>query len=53
MYVTENNCRCYGVTFQKNGFIRVQKFKDISIHENIIYCVKPRNIFWVRAKYVI
>ena len=44
IYVTENNCKCYGVTFQKNGYVKVQKFEDISSDENTIYCVKPMKI---------
>ena len=45
IYVTENNCKCYGVTFQNNGFVKVQKFEDISKDKNTIYCVKPMEIF--------
>ena len=50
IYVTENNCRCYGVTFQNNGYVRVQKFEDISNDENTIYCVKPMKIFLDRSQ---
>ena len=28
IYVTENNTKCYGVTFQNNGWIKVQKIED-------------------------
>ena len=45
IYVTENNCKRYGVTFQKNGYVKVQNFKDISSDENTIHCVKPMRIF--------
>ena len=45
IYITENNCECYGVTFQNNGCVKVQKFEDISKDENVIYCVKPMEIF--------
>ena len=45
IYVTENNCRCYGVSFQNNGYIKVQKFKDISNDENILYKVNPIETF--------
>ena len=45
IYITENNCECYGVTFKNNGFVKVQKFEDISNDENTIYCVKPMEIF--------
>ena len=43
--LTENNTRCYGVTFQNNGRIKVQNFEDISNHEKNIYCVKPLEAF--------
>ena len=45
IYITENNCECYGVTFQNKGWIKVEKFEDISNNENTIYCVKPMKIF--------
>ena len=45
MYITENITKCYGVTFQINGCVKVQKFKDISNDENFIYCMKPMRIF--------
>ena len=45
IYLTEYNTRCYGVTFQKNAWIKVQKFEDISDDENNIYCVKPLETF--------
>ena len=45
IYVTENNCECYGVTFENNGYVKVQKFEDISKDKNTIYCVKPMEIF--------
>ena len=45
IYITENNCECYGVTFQNKGWIKVQKFKDGSLDENIIYTVNPIETF--------
>ena len=45
IYVTENKCKCYGVTFQNNDYVKVQKFEDISSDENTIYCVKPMRMF--------
>jgi len=36
IYLAEHNCRCYRVTFEYNGCIKVQKFKDISNDENNI-----------------
>ena len=43
--ITENSAKCYGVTFQKNGYVKVQNDKDISNVENTINCVKPMRIF--------
>ena len=43
--ITENNAKRYGVTFQNNGCVKVQKFEDISKDENTIYSVKPMRIF--------
>ena len=34
IYKTKNNTKCYGVSFQNNGCIKVQNFKDISNDEN-------------------
>ena len=45
IYVTENICRCYGVTFRNNGKVEVQKFEDISNDENTIYSAKPMGTF--------
>ena len=45
IYIAENNCECYGVTFQNNGCVKVQNFEDISNDENTVYCVKPMEIF--------
>ena len=45
IYITENNTKRYGVTFQNNGCVKVQKFEDISNDENTIYSVKPMRIF--------
>ena len=44
-YVTENTCKCYGVIFQNNGWIRVQKLEDISDDKNIIYKVNSMETF--------
>ena len=43
--ITENNCKCYAVTFQNNGLVKVQKFEDESLDENIIYTVNPMEKF--------
>ena len=53
IYITEKICERYGVTFQNIGYVKVQKFEDISNDENTIYSVKPMRIFEVKAKYVI
>ena len=45
IYVTENNRKCYGVIFQNNGWMRVQKLEDISDDKNTIYCVKPMETY--------
>ena len=45
IYVTENNCQCYAVTFRNNGLIKVQKLKDVSDDKNIIYEVNPIETF--------
>ena len=41
----ENNTKRYGVAFQINGCVKVQKFEDISSDDNTIYSVKPVRIF--------
>ena len=44
IYITENNTKRYGVTIQNIGFVKVQKFEDISNDENTIYSVNPMRI---------
>ena len=41
IYVTEDNCQCYGVTLQKKGWVSVQKLKDVSEEKIILYKVNP------------
>ena len=41
IYIVENNCRCLAVSFKKNGLVKVQKLKDISKDNDIIYEVFP------------
>ena len=44
--ITENNCKCYAVTFQNNGFIQVQQIEDVSESDkNIIYSINPMKTF--------
>ena len=45
IYVTEYNCECYAVTFENKGWVKVQKFDDGSLDENIIYTVNPMETF--------
>ena len=45
LYITENNSKRYRVTFQNNGYVKVQKFEDISNDETTIYSVKPMKTF--------
>ena len=46
IYITENNCKCYAVTFQNNGFVQVPQFEDVSESDkNIIYSVNPMESF--------
>ena len=45
IYITEENCKCYAVTFQNNGWVKVEKFEDESLDENIIYTVNPMETF--------
>ena len=44
-YITENNCERYGVTFQINGCVKVQRFEDISNDKKLIYKVNPMETF--------
>ena len=45
IYVTENNCQGYGVTFQNKGWVRVQNLEDVSKDKNIIYKGNPMETF--------
>ena len=45
IYVAENNCECLAITAWNKGWIRVQKLKDVSKDENIIYEVNPMETF--------
>ena len=50
IYITENNCEIFGVTFKNNGCVKVQKFEDISNDEKTIYWVKPMEIFLSKSQ---
>ena len=41
LYLTDYNTRCYGVAFENNGCVTVQKFEAISDNEDKILCGKP------------
>ena len=45
IYITENNCQRYVVTLQNKGWVKVQKFEDVSNDKNIIYEVNPMETF--------
>ena len=49
-YITEYNCKCYAVTLENKGWIKVQKFEDESPNENIIYTVNPMETFLGESK---
>ena len=50
-YVTENNTKCYGVIFQNSGWVKIQKFEDISDEKKTINCVKPLEILLGKSEY--
>ena len=43
--LTEYNCNCYGVTFENNGYVKVQKHKVISSYETDMLRVKSLKTF--------
>ena len=45
IYITEKNTKCYAVTSQNNGWIKVHKIRDVGDDKNIIYEVNPMQIF--------
>ena len=45
LYITEDNCKCYAVTFENKGWVKVQNFQDGSVDENIIHTVNPMESF--------
>ena len=46
IYITEDNCECYAVSFENKGCFKVQKFEDVSeIDKNIIYSINPMKTF--------
>ena len=50
IYITEDNCECYAVTFENKGWVKVQKFEDGSLDEIIIYTVNPMKTFLGKSK---
>ena len=51
IYVTENNNKCYGVTLQNKGWVRVQKLEDVSDDKNILSEVDPMEIFVGKSQF--
>ena len=50
IYLTKDITRCYGVTFQSNGSIKVQKFEDKSnIEKNVLY-IRPLETFLSKSE---
>ena len=45
IYLTEFKTKCYGVTFENKGWIKVQNFEDISDDKNFLYKVNPMETF--------
>ena len=46
IYITEDNCKHYAVTFENKGFVQVQQFEDVSESDkNIIYSINPMDTF--------
>ena len=50
IYITEDNCECYAVTFENKGWVKVQKFEDGCLDEIIIYTVNPMKTFLGKSK---
>ena len=50
IYITEDNFKCYAVTFENKGWIKVQKFEDVSLDKNIIYTINPMETFLGRSQ---
>ena len=48
--VIEYNTKCYAVTSQNKGWIKVKKLEDITDDENIIYKVNPMETFLGKSK---
>ena len=45
LYITENNTKCYAVTSQNKGWIKVQKIRDVGDDKNFICEVNPMETF--------
>ena len=51
IYITEDNCECYAVSFENKGCVKVQKFEDVSeIDKNIIYTINPMKTFLGKSR---
>ena len=53
IYLTEKNTERLAVTFKNIGFVKIQKFEDVSDDKNIIYEVNPIETFVGKFNYVI
>ena len=51
IYLTEYNCKCYAVTFEVNGCLKVQKNIDRSKYETNILRVKLWKIFLGKSEF--
>ena len=47
----EFNCKCYGLTFENNGCVKVQNSKDKSNYETNILRVKPLTAFLGKSEF--
>ena len=50
IYLTEYNCRRYAVTFENRGYVKVQKFNDMSDDENNLLYIKPLKTFLSKSE---
>ena len=50
IYLTEYKTNCWGVTFQHNGWVKIQDFKEISKDENNILYIRLLQTFLGKSK---
>ena len=51
VYLTEYKCKWYGVTFEYNGYVKVQKIIDNLNYETNILRVKPLKAFFGKSNF--